>query len=75
MFSRVFEPTVGQNCKMRLWYHMYGKHVHKLVVGYRTGSVVALQPDNALWMKEGAVGNVWERASFSVNIRTKFQVS
>jgi hypothetical protein len=51
LLSRIFAPTAGKNCQMRLFFYVYGSNLNDLSVKYRTHSS---GPANAqLWSSSG----------------------
>ena len=68
--SAVFTPT--STCKVRFFYHMYGRHIGTLNVYTRTNIA---GPMNKIWSKTGDQGDKWVKATASISVSKNFQVS
>lgn len=68
--SAVFTPT--STCKVRFFYHMYGRHIGTLNVYTRTNIT---GPMNKIWTKTGNQGDKWVKATASISVSKNFQVS
>ena len=68
--SAVFTPT--STCKVRFFYHMYGRHIGTLNVYTRTNTN---GPMNKIWTKSGDQGDIWVKATASISASKNFQVS
>jgi hypothetical protein len=70
--TRPFTATSNGACKMRLYYHMYGKHVNTLTVytrKYRNGP-----PTRLIWQAAGDKGDVWNRLEVTLDEAANFMV-
>ena len=58
------------NCKMNLWYHMFGSGVGGLEVKLK------LQDGTyqSLWQVYGGQGNIWKKATVGIGVRTQFEI-
>lgn len=64
--SKVFAPTnSGQQCTMRMFYHMYGRHVNTLSV-YKRFTSNGSPAGQALWTKAGSQGDYWQKVEISL---------
>ncbi|XP_043921445.1 MAM and LDL-receptor class A domain-containing protein 1 [Protopterus annectens] len=63
--------TNDRNCTFRFYYHMYGKHVNKLIVYKRVTSNTMGQE---IWHKEGSQVNMWLRQTISITSSVPFQI-
>ena len=68
--SAVFTPT--STCKVRFFYHMYGRHIGTLNVYTRTSTTGSM---NKIWTKTGDQGDKWVKATASISVSKNFQVS
>lgn len=68
--SAVFTPT--STCKVRFFYHMYGRHIGTLNVYTRTNTT---GPMNKIWTKSGDQGDKWVKATAGISVSKNFQVS
>ena len=68
--SAVFTST--STCKVRFFYHMYGRDIGTLNVYIRTNTT---GPMRKIWSKTGDQGDKWVKATASISVPTNFQVS
>ena len=61
----------GSSCKVRFWYHMYGKHIGTLTVYTATQYGV---PEKQVWQLSGDQGNTWKRGEADLTNSKDFQV-
>ena len=70
--ARLGSPLLTGQCTLRMFYHMYGRHINALVVYMRTTTNGPLQTMRNI---SGNIGDNWNRAEVKVtNGNQPFQV-
>ncbi|KAM5235404.1 MAM and LDL-receptor class A domain-containing protein 1 [Ctenodactylus gundi] len=71
LLSPTLNATDPKNCTFRFYYHMFGKHIHRLAVYQR---VWRNSRGQLLWQIFGDQGNRWVRKHLSISSRQPFQL-
>lgn len=71
LLSPILNATEANGCSFRLYYHMFGKHIHRLAVYQRIWSNSRGQ---LLWQIFGDQGNRWIRKHLSITSGHPFQI-
>ena len=74
LLSKVFAPTVGKSCRMRLFFYNYGvgSGVNTLIVKFRTHS--SGPADSQIWESAGQQGSTWLEMTQLLSIGSPFQL-
>ncbi|MBZ3887912.1 MAM and LDL-receptor class A domain-containing protein 1 [Sciurus carolinensis] len=71
LLSPIFNATDTEGCTFRLYYHMFGKHIHRLAIYQRIWSN---SRGKLLWQIFGNQDNRWIRKHLNVSSRQPFQI-
>ncbi|XP_036616414.1 MAM and LDL-receptor class A domain-containing protein 1, partial [Trichosurus vulpecula] len=71
LLSPILNATNNQSCIFRFHYHMYGKHIYKLVIYQRIWNNTR---GDMLWQMFGNQGNGWKRKALNITSTQPFQI-
>ncbi|XP_077978886.1 MAM and LDL-receptor class A domain-containing protein 1-like [Glandiceps talaboti] len=71
--SPIYQATTNGQCKLRMFYHMYGQNIGRLTIYTRIYQNTN-QGQTQVWQQIGENGPFWDRAEVTFSVTTDFQI-